>query len=96
MQQSLTTEVQLLVQTSSISNAAVAALTGVPAGRVKVTVKGVLKEDADLAQIGLKLETHRLNSSQVVGSAETFVSAPGRPTLFLEELDQDQLAQAYS
>ncbi|WWC87185.1 uncharacterized protein L201_002071 [Kwoniella dendrophila CBS 6074] len=64
--------------------------TGVPTDRMKVMIKGVLKDDADLSNLGLKPD----QNITVVGTAGPLPSAPTQQITFLEDMDQDQIALA--
>nr|XP_018265789.1 uncharacterized protein I303_02163 [Kwoniella dejecticola CBS 10117]OBR87947.1 hypothetical protein I303_02163 [Kwoniella dejecticola CBS 10117] len=65
-------------------------ITGVPTDRMKVMIKGVLKDDADLSKLGLKPD----QNITVIGTAGPLPSAPTEKITFLEDMDQDQVALA--
>ncbi|WRT65064.1 uncharacterized protein IL334_002006 [Kwoniella shivajii] len=59
--------------------------TGVPVDRMKVMIKGLLKDDTDLSKLGLK---------PVIGTAGPLPTAPTEKITFIEDMDQDQIAIA--
>jgi ubiquitin carboxyl-terminal hydrolase 14 len=68
-------------------------VTGVPVDRVKIMVKGgVLKDDHDWSKAGIK-EGQTL---MVIGAAGPLPKAPEKPTVFLEDMDDEDLAGAVS
>ncbi|TFY80689.1 hypothetical protein EWM64_g3328 [Hericium alpestre] len=65
--------------------------TGVPPERMKVMVKGgVLKDDADWKKIGPK----EGQTFMVIGAAGELPKPPEKPTVFLEDMDDAELAKA--
>jgi len=65
--------------------------TGVPVDRVKIMVKGgVLKDDHDWSKAGIK-EGQTL---MVIGAAGPLPKAPEKPVVFLEDMDDAELASA--
>ncbi|KLT39995.1 cysteine proteinase [Cutaneotrichosporon oleaginosum] len=63
-------------------------VTGVPTDRMKVMVKGILKDDADMSKLGLK-PGQVIN---VIGTAGPLPEAPKKPVVFLEDMDDSELA----
>lgn len=67
--------------------------TGVPPDRMKVMVKGgILKDDHDWSKTGLKDG----GSVMVIGAAGPLPQAPEKATVFLEDMDDADLANAVS
>ncbi|WOO77819.1 Ubiquitin carboxyl-terminal hydrolase 6 [Vanrija pseudolonga] len=64
-------------------------VTGVPVDRMKVMVKGILKDDADLSKLGLKAG----QAITVIGTAGPLPEAPTQQIVFLEDMDSSELAQ---
>lgn len=65
--------------------------TGVPIDRMKVMVKGgILKDDANWAKIAPK----EGQTFMVIGAAGELPKAPSNPVIFLEDLDDTELARA--
>jgi ubiquitin carboxyl-terminal hydrolase 14 len=65
--------------------------TGVPVDRVKIMVKGgVLKDDHDWSKAGIK----EGQTIMVIGAAGPLPKAPEKPTVFLEDMDDAELASA--
>ncbi|KAL7424339.1 deubiquitinating enzyme [Cryptotrichosporon argae] len=62
---------------------AIAAVTGVPVDRMKVMIKGVLKDTARLSS---------LNLQPIIGSATSITPPPAQAVTFLEDMNQDELA----
>ncbi|KAM0747751.1 ubiquitin C-terminal hydrolase [Meredithblackwellia eburnea MCA 4105] len=61
-------------------------LTGVEVAKVKIVVKGgMLKDDADMKKLGFKA---------VIGAAGPIPQAPTKPIIFMEDMTDQQLAQA--
>ncbi|KAJ3574855.1 hypothetical protein NP233_g1485 [Leucocoprinus birnbaumii] len=72
---------------------AVYQVTGVPVERMKVMVKGgVLKDDSNWAKIGPKAG----QTFMVIGAAGELPKPPEKPIVFLEDLDDSELAEALS
>ncbi|KAK9834879.1 hypothetical protein WJX81_005740 [Elliptochloris bilobata] len=69
-------------------------LTGVPPERQKIMVKGgMLKDEADMAKLGLK-EGQKL---MMMGSADKLPEAPAKAQVFLEDLpEEEQDAQGFA
>ncbi|KAJ3504728.1 hypothetical protein NLJ89_g7782 [Agrocybe chaxingu] len=68
-------------------------LTGVPPDRMKVMVKGgVLRDDSTWKKIGPK----EGQTFMVIGAAGELPKAPAKPVVFLEDMDDSELAQALS
>ncbi|BGP57966.1 hypothetical protein JCM8202_002152 [Rhodotorula sphaerocarpa] len=66
-------------------------LTGVPADKVKVPVKGgMLKDDADLSKVGLKPG----QTVMVIGPAGPIPQAPTKPIVFMEDMSEVELAES--
>ncbi|CAA7262071.1 unnamed protein product [Cyclocybe aegerita] len=66
-------------------------LTGVPPDRMKVMVKGgVLRDDSSWKKIGPK----EGQTFMVIGAAGELPKAPTKPVVFLEDMDDSELAQA--
>ncbi|KAJ3089887.1 Ubiquitin carboxyl-terminal hydrolase 14 [Quaeritorhiza haematococci] len=65
-------------------------LTGVPPERQKIMVKGVLKDDADMNKLGIK----EGQTFMMMGTAGELPKAPEKPTMFMEDMTDAQLAQA--
>ncbi|KAL8279698.1 hypothetical protein RQP46_008011 [Phenoliferia psychrophenolica] len=66
-------------------------LTGVDVAKVKVVVKGgMLKDDADLKKVGLKPG----QTIMVIGAAGPLPEAPTKPIVFMEDMSDQQLAEA--
>ncbi|GAA5962266.1 hypothetical protein JCM8115_004272 [Rhodotorula mucilaginosa] len=66
-------------------------LTGVPADKVKVPVKGgMLKDDADLNKLGFKPG----QTVMVIGPAGPIPQAPAKPIVFMEDMSEVELAQS--
>ncbi|WWC67636.1 uncharacterized protein I206_101546 [Kwoniella pini CBS 10737] len=74
----------------SIFKDAIYQVTGVPTDRMKVMIKGILKDDADLSKLGLKPD----QNITVIGTAGPLPTAPTEQITFLEDMDQDQVALA--
>nr|CCM73231.1 CNG04540p [Kwoniella mangrovensis] len=74
----------------SVFKDAIYQVTGVPSDRMKVMIKGVLKDDADLSKLGLKPD----QSITVIGTSGPLPSAPTQQITFLEDMDQDAVALA--
>ncbi|EIM84385.1 cysteine proteinase [Stereum hirsutum FP-91666 SS1] len=67
--------------------------TGVPMDRMKVMVKGgMLKDDADWKKIGPKEN----QTFMVIGAAGELPKPPEKPIVFLEDMDDAELAKALS
>jgi ubiquitin carboxyl-terminal hydrolase 14 len=67
--------------------------TGVPVDRMKVMVKGgVLKDDHDWSKVAVKEN----QSFMVIGAAGPLPKAPEKPIVFLEDMDEADLANAVS
>jgi ubiquitin carboxyl-terminal hydrolase 14 len=67
--------------------------TGVPVDRMKVMVKGgVLKDDHDWSKVAVKDN----QSFMVIGAAGPLPKAPEKPIVFLEDMDEADLASAVS
>ncbi|KAG6911096.1 hypothetical protein DXG01_004611 [Tephrocybe rancida] len=65
--------------------------TGVPVDRMKVMVKGgVLKDDSSWKRIGPKAD----QTFMVIGAAGELPKPPSKPTVFLEDMDDAELAEA--
>ncbi|EIN05233.1 cysteine proteinase [Punctularia strigosozonata HHB-11173 SS5] len=65
-------------------------LTGVPQERMKVMVKGgVLKDDASWAKIAPKAN----QTFMVIGAAGPLPQAPEKPVVFLEDMDESEIAK---
>ncbi|KAA1474156.1 cysteine proteinase [Dentipellis sp. KUC8613] len=65
--------------------------TGVPVDRMKVMVKGgMLKDDSDWKKIGPK----EGQTFMVIGAAGELPKPPEKPIVFLEDMDEEDLAQA--
>ena len=65
-------------------------ITGVDADRQKILVKGgALKDDQDMAKLGLRPK----QTLMLMGSASELPKAPIEKTLFVEDMDESQLAQ---
>ncbi|KIK09583.1 hypothetical protein K443DRAFT_671480 [Laccaria amethystina LaAM-08-1] len=65
--------------------------TGVPIDRMKVMVKGgVLKEDSSWKKIGPKAG----QTFMVIGAAGELPKPPAKPIVFLEDMDDSELAEA--
>ncbi|GAA5945898.1 hypothetical protein JCM3775_003340 [Rhodotorula graminis] len=65
-------------------------LTGVPADKVKVPVKGgMLKDDADLSKLAFKPG----QTVMVIGPAGPLPQAPTKPVVFMEDMTDTELAQ---
>ncbi|KDQ55955.1 hypothetical protein JAAARDRAFT_36745 [Jaapia argillacea MUCL 33604] len=78
-------------QPAGVFKEAVSAVTGVPVERVKVMVKGgVLKDDSDWKKIAPKPG----QTFMVVGTATELPKPPPQPTVFLEDLGDQELAEA--
>ncbi|KAJ8075219.1 deubiquitinating enzyme [Marasmius tenuissimus] len=66
-------------------------VTGVPLDRMKVMVKGgVLKDDSNWAKIAPKAG----QTFMVIGTAGELPKAPEKPVVFLEDMDDEELAGA--
>ncbi|TFK72374.1 cysteine proteinase [Pluteus cervinus] len=66
-------------------------VTGVPVDRMKVMVKsGILKDDTPWKKINPK----QGQSFMVVGAAGELPKPPEKPTVFLEDMDDEELAEA--
>ncbi|KAF4612078.1 hypothetical protein D9613_003868 [Agrocybe pediades] len=66
-------------------------VTGVPTDRMKVMVKGgVLKDDSSWKKIGPK----EGQTFTVIGTAGELPKAPPKPIVFLEDMDDSELAEA--
>ncbi|KAE9403389.1 cysteine proteinase [Gymnopus androsaceus JB14] len=66
-------------------------VTGIPVDRMKVMVKGgVLKDDSNWAKIGPKAG----QTFMVIGTAGELPKAPAKPIVFLEDMDDEDLAAA--
>ncbi|KAI0791020.1 cysteine proteinase [Abortiporus biennis] len=66
-------------------------LTGVPVDRMKVMVKGgLLKDDTDWKKVGPK----EGQTFMVIGAAGELPKPPEKPIVFLEDMDDTELAQA--
>ncbi|BEI82925.1 hypothetical protein CcaverHIS002_0307930 [Cutaneotrichosporon cavernicola] len=63
-------------------------LTGVPTDRMKVMIKGILKDDADMSKLGLKPG----QVITVVGTAGPLPEAPQQTVVFIEDMDDSDLA----
>jgi len=67
-------------------------LTGVPAERQKVMIKGgMLKDDTDLSTLKLKPK----QTIMMMGTAGELPKEPVKKTLFEEDMTEEQLAEAY-
>ncbi|KAI3604167.1 ubiquitin carboxyl-terminal hydrolase 6 [Moniliophthora roreri] len=70
---------------------AVYQVTGVPLDRMKIMVKGgMLKDDSNWAKIGPKAG----QTFMVIGTAGELPKAPEKPVVFLEDMDDEELAGA--
>ncbi|KIO05881.1 hypothetical protein M404DRAFT_15289 [Pisolithus tinctorius Marx 270] len=70
---------------------AVYQVTGVPLDRMKVMVKGgVLKDDTDWKKVAPKAG----QTFMVIGAAGELPKPPEKPVVFLEDMDESELAQA--
>jgi len=70
---------------------AVYAATGVPLDRMKVMVKGgILKDDSDWSKSGIK----EGQTIMVIGAAGELPKPPSKPIVFLEDMDESELAEA--
>ncbi|KAH7913651.1 hypothetical protein BJ138DRAFT_1058705 [Hygrophoropsis aurantiaca] len=70
---------------------AVYQVTGVPPDRMKVMIKGgVLKDDTDWKKVGPK----EGQTFMVIGAAGELPKPPAKPIIFLEDMDDSQLAEA--
>ncbi|KAF9261991.1 cysteine proteinase [Marasmius fiardii PR-910] len=70
---------------------AVYQVTGIPLDRMKIMVKGgVLKDDSNWAKIAPKAG----QTFMVIGTAGELPKAPEKPTVFLEDMDDEELAGA--
>ncbi|KAF8578878.1 cysteine proteinase [Ramaria rubella] len=66
-------------------------VTGVPPDRMKVMIKGgVLKDDTDWRKVAPKPN----QTFMVVGTAEELPKPPPKPIVFLEDMDDTELAEA--
>lgn len=66
-------------------------ITGVEVDRQKLLVKGgALKDDQDMSKLGLKPK----QTLMLMGSASELPQAPSNKIVFMEDMDQDQLALA--
>jgi ubiquitin carboxyl-terminal hydrolase 14 len=66
-------------------------VTGVPPDRMKVMIKGgVLKDDTDWKKVGPK----EGQSFTVIGAAGELPKPPAKPIVFLEDMDDSELAEA--
>ena len=64
-------------------------ITGVEADRQKILVKGgALKDDQDMSKLGLKPK----QTLMLMGSASELPRAPIEKVLFMEDMDESQLA----
>jgi ubiquitin carboxyl-terminal hydrolase 14 len=78
-------------QPASAFKQAIYAATGVPPDRMKVMVKGgVLKDDHDWAKAAVKDG----QTLMVIGAAGPLPQAPEKATVFLEDMDEADLASA--
>jgi ubiquitin carboxyl-terminal hydrolase 14 len=69
---------------------AVYAATGVPVDRMKVMLKGILKDD-DWSKAGHIKDGMQIT---VIGAAGALPKPPDAPTVFLEDMDEADLASA--
>ncbi|KAF6749758.1 ubiquitin carboxyl-terminal hydrolase 6 [Ephemerocybe angulata] len=75
----------------SVFKEAVYQVTGVPVDRMKVMVKGgVLKDDSNWKKIAPKAG----QTFMVIGAAGELPKAPEKPIVFLEDMDDSELAEA--
>ncbi|KAH9851300.1 cysteine proteinase [Lenzites betulinus] len=78
-------------QPATIFKDAVYQLTGVPAERMKVMIKGgILKDDTDWKKVGPKAG----QTFMVIGAAGELPKPPSTPIQFLEDMDETSLAEA--
>ncbi|EGO03001.1 hypothetical protein SERLA73DRAFT_176488 [Serpula lacrymans var. lacrymans S7.3] len=76
---------------ASIFKDAVYQVTGVPPDRMKVMIKGgVLKDDTDWKKVGPKAG----QTFMVIGAAGELPKPPSKPIVFLEDMDDAELAEA--
>ncbi|KAH7928034.1 cysteine proteinase [Leucogyrophana mollusca] len=78
-------------QPATVFKDAVYQVTGVPPDRMKVMIKGgVLKDDTDWKKVGPKAG----QTFMVIGAAGELPKPPAKPIVFLEDMDDSQLAEA--
>ncbi|KZP33186.1 cysteine proteinase [Athelia psychrophila] len=78
-------------QPASAFKDAVYQVTGVPTDRMKVMIKGgTLKDDTDWKKVGPK----EGQTFMVIGAAGSLPKAPEKATVFLEDMDDSELAEA--
>ncbi|KAF7977861.1 hypothetical protein HWV62_2380 [Athelia sp. TMB] len=78
-------------QPASVFKDAVYQVTGVPTDRMKVMIKGgTLKDDTDWKKVGPKEN----QTFMVIGAAGPLPKAPEKATVFLEDMDDSELAEA--
>ncbi|EIW76622.1 cysteine proteinase [Coniophora puteana RWD-64-598 SS2] len=78
-------------QPPTVFKDAVYHLTGVPPERMKVMVKGgMLKDDSDWKKIGPKAD----QTFMVIGAAGELPKPPPKPIVFLEDMDDAEMAEA--
>ena len=66
-------------------------ITGVEVDRQKILVKGgPLKDDQDMSKLGLKPK----QTIMMMGSATELPQAPAKKILFMEDMDESELARA--
>lgn len=66
-------------------------ITGVESDRQKLLVKGgALKDDQDMSKLGLKPK----QTLMLMGSASELPQAPSQKVVFMEDMDESELAKA--
>ncbi|ORY22440.1 ubiquitin C-terminal hydrolase [Naematelia encephala] len=75
-------------QPATVFKESIYQVTGVPVDRMKVMIKGLLKDDADLSRLALKPN----QAVTVIGTAGPLPTAPQEQIVFLEDMADSQLA----
>lgn len=69
----------------------------VKGGLLKVRARALTQDDTDLGKIGARAVRHTLTQGQqfmVLGAAGELPQAPAKPVQFLEDMPEDEVAQA--